>query len=72
MPFCSLRPVWVEDTGETVQHIYILHESIEPNLDAMDNWIKENFPDHETLSIGKHYIMKNAEDFAFAFKLTWE
>lgn len=72
MPYCSLRPVLIADTGETVHHIYILHESLEPDLEMMDSWIKENFPDHETLTIGKHYVMKDANDFAFAFKLTWE
>ncbi len=72
MPYCSLRPVVIEGTEETVQHIYILHESRYPDLEKMDNWIKENYPDHEELSFGKHYIMKDVEDFAFAFKLTWE
>ena len=71
MPFCSLRPVWVESAGETVQHIYILYESMEPNKEQMHDWIQKNFPDHETLSPGKHYVMRNPEDFEMAFKLTW-
>jgi len=75
MPICSLRPVFVEEgftgTGEVVQHIYIVHEKIEPDLERMHDWMKKNFPDHEMLSIGKHYVMRNTEDFEIAFKLTW-
>lgn len=74
MPYCSLRPVWVEDAGEIVQQIIILYESVNPEQERVQvhDWVKKNFPDHEELVFGKHYIMVHAEDFAFAFKLTWE
>ena len=71
MPFCSLRPVWVEAAGETVQHIYIIYESREPDQELMHDWIQKNFPDHEALTPGKHYVMRDTKDFEFAFKLTW-
>ena len=73
MPYCSLKPVWVEDAGETVQHIYILYESANAEQERVrvHDWMKEYFPDHEELAFGKHYITRQAEDFAFIFKLTW-
>lgn len=74
MPYCSLRPVWVEEAGETVQHIHILYEALNPEKERVlvHDWIEKNFPDHEELVFGKHYVMRQAKDFAFAFKLTWE
>jgi len=75
MPLYSIRPVFVAEditgTGKTVQHIYILHETVEPDLERMHDWIESNFPDNETLLFGKQYVLANAEDFEIAFKLTW-
>ncbi len=75
MPLCSIRPVVIMEeifeTGKTVQHIYILHETMEPDLEGMHAWIESNFPDNETLLFGKQYVLENTEDFEIAFKLTW-
>jgi len=77
MPKCSLRPIFVkhgisEPDGDIIYYIYIWHEKIKPDLNEMHDWVEKNFPDNETLSIGKHYIMKDADSFEMAFKLAWE
>ena len=79
MPMCSIRPVFVETdiagNGEVIQHVYIVYDNYDivpkKEVDEIHAWVEKNFPDNETLSFGKHYIMKDAEGFEIAFKLTW-
>lgn len=71
MPECSIRPIYVNTTAETVYHVYILHEQVHPNLDDMHKWIEKNFDDYDTLNYGKQYLFHDIKGFDFAFKLTW-